>query len=702
MRLRESIDPSSIIQKVIVAPSIEWDFNPTSYTMRRGFEPSRNPSGRKPVLRPCSVIYNGPPLRRNEIRLLEFYPDFSDGQIKCRLLRRFLNDPTLSYTALSYRCGDPYERGSILVDGVPFPVPLNLENALQDVLARGHTVLWADAVSIHQTDPDEYHEQISLLSQIYHNADTVIAWIGSEAHGSRKVMSLLRETQPSISRFSGSRALHDTHVEKYQPELKAFFRRSYWTRAWIIQEIALATRVKILCGHETAGFSKIETLTELIAEDDAFKKTHLHHVRRLCATRRRQIERRQMALLEVLYDSREARVSKPKDRVFAVLGLISDQTRYMGSVRTEWPEEAICIEMTKTSILATKSLDIVFAAGTTHNSRRRLPSWCPDFFRFPSEPVLGKLCGYISGQDVRWRSGERRGRWYATGESRATRRSIRIDHGRFLVVQGFPLGRINALGSSLYDSRPPQQGPSSTVRRTDEMSITDQLRQWANSSAVSITAKVSRSLVLYTPDYSDLVEDTRALRYLFEFDNSRFYHRTQVAKLQHKYSKLLEWRKRNKDLMIRGKRLSYRAGNSSSTENRSFSPDSAARLGRPNDTLKEIPGQPVYASRPQGGAGKRSISPDLYIALDGMSDLIEEGLRYMTTEKDDVGWAHPDAKIGDKVFLLEGCSMPAVLRPSREFPKSYRVVGHAYVEGAMDGEQWTRDNEKKRRNVTIG
>jgi hypothetical protein len=73
-------------------------------------------------------------------------------------------------------------------------------------------------------------------------------------------------------------------------------------------------------------------------------------------------------------------------------------------------------------------------------------------------------------------------------------------------------------------------------------------------------------------------------------------------------------------------------------------------------------------------------------ALENLQDLINEGLRLMTTEEDHIGWAHPAAQIGDRLFLLKGCSMPAILRPSQDYQGTYTVVGRAYVQGVMNNE----------------
>ena len=77
--------------------------------------------------------------------------------------------------------------------------------------------------------------------------------------------------------------------------------------------------------------------------------------------------------------------------------------------------------------------------------------------------------------------------------------------------------------------------------------------------------------------------------------------------------------------------------------------------------------------------------------------VLEDGLRLMEMGDGDVGWAHPSARCGDIVVLLQGCTMPVILRKLVE-PYSdnttFTVIGDAYVSGAMYGEYWTgKDGE---------
>lgn len=64
--------------------------------------------------------------------------------------------------------------------------------------------------------------------------------------------------------------------------------------------------------------------------------------------------------------------------------------------------------------------------------------------------------------------------------------------------------------------------------------------------------------------------------------------------------------------------------------------------------------------------------------------------RMMMTEEGYVGMAHAQSRIGDSIALLQGASVPIILRPC---DGSYKVIGEAYVHGLMEGEFWRAQDE---------
>ena len=140
------------------------------------------------------------------IRLLDLLPDQRDGTIRCAMLPEkqvsLTGEARLSYTAISYECGDSRStRHTILMNGKRFSVLRNLHTmlvSLQERYPSGHSRLWIDAVSIDQDNLIEKNHQVQLLKAIYTKAHHVLCWLGPADNESDKVFDLLNEVNVSL------------------------------------------------------------------------------------------------------------------------------------------------------------------------------------------------------------------------------------------------------------------------------------------------------------------------------------------------------------------------------------------------------------------------------------------------------------------------------------------------------------------------
>lgn len=84
------------------------------------------------------------------------------------------------------------------------------------------------------------------MGRTFSKARLVISWLGDEADDSSCVMEAIRAT---------------THVRKYSfkvdQAVKAFAKRLFWRRMWVIQEFVLARDLVLLCGHEGELWEKL-------------------------------------------------------------------------------------------------------------------------------------------------------------------------------------------------------------------------------------------------------------------------------------------------------------------------------------------------------------------------------------------------------------------------------------------------------------
>lgn len=201
-------------------------------------------------------------LAPSKIRLLSFVDETGTN---CTLEEASLNEAPL-YACLSYAWRDgetgeaPVTHHTISINEQTKLVRRNLHDALSHLgpvaRSKGHK-FWVDAICINQDDIEERAEQVKLMKRIYEQAETVMAWTGPAtpntelAFGMMQAIStfdneyFIRHTQrtalnlwqAAISRqpFFQDRPKGDVLIA--WAEMVQIFKRAYWERAWVHQEI---------------------------------------------------------------------------------------------------------------------------------------------------------------------------------------------------------------------------------------------------------------------------------------------------------------------------------------------------------------------------------------------------------------------------------------------------------------------------------
>ncbi|KAL3419459.1 heterokaryon incompatibility protein [Phlyctema vagabunda] len=195
-------------------------------------------------------------------------------------------DDTPSYTALSYSWGDASLTTPILIDGCIFQVTTNLEAALRRLRRSDTTLaLWVDALCIDQGNDMEKSEQLEYMRPIYSQALSVVTWLGPSADDSdiamqwiddygtracelgigtkpelqlRHILESFKEQEKSSIGTNLGAFIHDLREELTAAKPKTFvllcaldalFKRPYWSRIWVVQELASASNAVIVCGE---------------------------------------------------------------------------------------------------------------------------------------------------------------------------------------------------------------------------------------------------------------------------------------------------------------------------------------------------------------------------------------------------------------------------------------------------------------------
>ncbi len=232
--------------------------------LRNKLNPSRLiPHQKQPLYHPLNN-------HRLEIRLLQVYRRPRTEPLSLRFTNIALHyEP--QYFALSYIWGDPSITEEVTVNGLPLAVTKNLASALRYIGENMHDLfpgvefiwLWVDAICINQRDVAEKNFQVQLMRNIYNQAKLVISWLGFRQDGTPFALDRIKSMASRIRDAAGAGAgnnyswleKHPEYCDRdsfktFENDLRKVLDHDYWSRVWILQEVALAWHVSIMSGPE--------------------------------------------------------------------------------------------------------------------------------------------------------------------------------------------------------------------------------------------------------------------------------------------------------------------------------------------------------------------------------------------------------------------------------------------------------------------
>ncbi|RMY70502.1 hypothetical protein D0864_10871 [Hortaea werneckii] len=219
-----------------------------------------------------AFCYSPLPQPETDIRLLSFNPGTQDpdtSTIELNIETFPLQDAP-PYAAMSYTWGEPPAQETILIRGHNFPIRWNCWYMLRQLQKhRPHGYFWVDAICIDQDDVEEKNCQVQMMGEIYESAKCVIACLGEHADDSRLLFEHLEDLDAAMATNKVAQEKIDVargrsvcvptftwlgtigRIVAFDlcRALNALMRRKYWTRVWIVQELRLARKVKLLCGY---------------------------------------------------------------------------------------------------------------------------------------------------------------------------------------------------------------------------------------------------------------------------------------------------------------------------------------------------------------------------------------------------------------------------------------------------------------------
>ena len=398
-------------------------------------EDSNEPRGGADVQESEGYRYSPLPSTGKTIRLLCVRPaEAINDPIICDMIQVQLADDDRQldrrpeYAALSYTWGDPIFNRHIICGGRNIPVTQHLEAALRRFRATTWWMIWVDAVCIDQSSTPERNQQVSIMRHIYTQAKMVFVYLGEAGQwdrvGINHMISLVTmagkvhgESFEHLSdedrnRVSGIRERTNagfpggpigssdglgTSLPLFEDILstaaQAVTARQWFTRVWIIQEVALSSQATVLLGPHRFPFDLLfayipailelglpkpkPKMTEEANVDSAFALITIAHLMDL------KVKRMSFGLLELIVRFRKSRSSDPRDKIYSLLGLANDidQTLtpdYSKSVNDVYLDYAYHLVQTG------NAMEMLIHAGVAQDRERTevassLPSWVPDW-----------------------------------------------------------------------------------------------------------------------------------------------------------------------------------------------------------------------------------------------------------------------------------------------------------------------------------
>lgn len=133
----------------------------------------------------------------------------------------------------------------ISCDEVLFAVTANLHWTLKRIrLPNLSRIVWADAICINQDDLDKKGNQVSMMGRIFSSASKVLAFAGDAGvQTAENVVSIIgqyknTESQDEFLNVPDGDPLWD---DRRMRAISDLMSRPWFTRAWILQEVCLAT-----------------------------------------------------------------------------------------------------------------------------------------------------------------------------------------------------------------------------------------------------------------------------------------------------------------------------------------------------------------------------------------------------------------------------------------------------------------------------
>jgi hypothetical protein len=318
------------------------------------------------------------------------------------------------YIALSYAWGKDVTTRMMYLDGGEYAVAEHVWDVINSTFhlplisnQKSLQRFWIDAMCIDQADDEEKEEQVRRMADIYGQATLVLVWLGSEADNSELAMDNIRRATWFIAKRSnvmGQFSHLDNPETQQEPPPQVWwaigrlFRRPWFNRMWVIQELLVGPTVAIACGPSAVKLWAFADLARALPMDgpapwstedsDETKEKiagAIENFNHLMELRRNGPIINGLSsddFAELLHRSRFREVTLPVDRVWSLLGVLHSSVRdalypdYSAEGRRNY---LIAYLKFMRVFLPTDTRLTFFSYISCVEPSPGMPCWCPDF-----------------------------------------------------------------------------------------------------------------------------------------------------------------------------------------------------------------------------------------------------------------------------------------------------------------------------------
>jgi hypothetical protein len=221
---------------------------------------------------------------KESIRILELQPAETYETPLQGSLIVYPNRKFAKYAALSYTWTGVEREGTLDLGWASMTISGNLDLALRALRKQKEVLcIWVDAICINQGDNQEKGVQVAQMSNVYTQAESVLAWLGPEteldevALGYMKEVASLSENERYDRHIRRNPAPYDgpgfpiSRDDAHQIQtmrknigLDCVFARLWFSRLWVVQEVILAKNLDLHIGQHSISWEMFRRATKML------------------------------------------------------------------------------------------------------------------------------------------------------------------------------------------------------------------------------------------------------------------------------------------------------------------------------------------------------------------------------------------------------------------------------------------------------